>query len=139
MTSPSPAAALTTMRLLAQKQNLRTFSPGEVIFRTGDEGASVFGIVDGEVGIDWGNSPNDEILGPGSSFGVGALVEKSHRRMGTATALRDTQLLEMDREEFLFAIQELPMFALEMLHNLESRLGHFTPSAGNALSQPPQA
>ena len=139
MTSPSPGAALTTMRLLAQEKNLRTIAAGEVIIRTGDEGASIFGIVDGEVGIDWCKDHNDEILGPGSSFGVGALVEKPHRRVGTATALRDTQLLEMNREQFLFAIQELPMFALEMLHNLETRLGHLTPSAGNALSQPPRA
>jgi CRP/FNR family transcriptional regulator, cyclic AMP receptor protein len=138
MTSPSPAAALTTMRLLAQKQNLRTFAAGEVIFRTGDEGASVFGIVDGEVEIDWGQEHHGEILGPGSSFGVGALVDNQHRRVGTATALRDTQLLEMNREEFLFALQELPMFALEMLHGLEDRLGHIKQPSGD-LSQPPQA
>ena len=28
----------------------------------------------------------------------------------------------MNREEFLFALQELPMFSLEMLHDLEQRL-----------------
>ena len=137
MTSPTPGA-LTTMRLLAQEQNLRTIQAGEVIFRTGDEGASVFGIVDGEVGIDWGKDHDGEILGPGSSFGVGALVDNQHRRVGTATALRDTQLLEMDREEFLFALQELPMFAVEMLHGLEDRLAHQKHS-GSDLSQPPQA
>jgi len=50
---------------------------------------------------------------------------------GTATALQDTQLLELDREEFLFALQELPMFALEMLHGLEERLGHLRSSDGD--------
>jgi CRP-like cAMP-binding protein len=118
------------MRLLAQEQNLRSFAAGEVIFRAGDEGVSVFGIVDGEVGIDWGQEHHAETLGPGSSFGVGALVDSQHQRVGTATALRDTQLLEMDREQFLFALQELPMFALEMLHGLEERLGHLKPSGG---------
>lgn len=131
MTSPSPAAALTTMRLLAQEQNLRSFAAGEVIFRAGDEGVSVFGIVDGEVGIDWGKDHQGETLGPGSSFGVGALVDNQHRRVGTATALQDTQLLEMNREEFLFALQELPMFALEMLHGLEDRLTHQKHSSSN--------
>ncbi|MCT0206591.1 cyclic nucleotide-binding domain-containing protein [Synechococcus sp. CS-1332] len=138
MTSPTPGA-LTTMRLLAQDRGLRTLAAGEVIFRAGDMGASVFGIVDGEVRIDWAEARNSEILGPGSSFGVGALLDYQHRRVGTATALRDTQLLEMDREQFLFALQELPMFALEMLHNLERRLGHLPPTAGDTLSQPPQA
>ncbi len=138
MTSPSPAAALTTMRLLAQKQKLRSYAAGEVIFRKGDQGASVFGIVDGSVRIDWGQEHHGEILGPGSSFGVGALVGTEHQRFGTATALEDTQLLEMNREEFLFALQELPMFALEMLHGLEERLGHLKPSGGE-LSPPPPA
>ncbi|MEA5417000.1 Crp/Fnr family transcriptional regulator [Synechococcus sp. BA-132 BA5] len=123
MTSPSPGA-LTTMRLLAQDGNLRTFAAGDVIFRVGDAGDSVFGIVDGEVRLDWAEGRTSEILGHGSCFGVGAMVGSQHQRFGTATALRDAQLLEMNREEFLFALQELPMFALEMLHGLEQRLGH---------------
>lgn len=138
MTSPSPGA-LTTMRLLAQDRDLRTIAAGEVIFRAGEAGKSVFGIVDGEVRIDWAEGKASEILGPGSSFGVGALVGAQHQRFGTATALRDTQLLEMNREEFLFALQELPMFALEMLHGLEERLGHLNKSLGSDLSGPPQA
>jgi CRP-like cAMP-binding protein len=63
-----------------------------------------------------------EIIGPGSCFGVGALVDPDHRRFGTAVAMADTELLVMNRQEFLFAMQELPMFGLEMLHDLEQRL-----------------
>ena len=69
MTSPSPGAALTTMRLLAQEKNLRTIAAGEVIIRTGDEGASIFCIVDGEVGIDWGKDHNDESSAPAAASG----------------------------------------------------------------------
>ena len=63
-----------------------------------------------------------EVIGPGSSFDFGALVDSEHRRLGTAVALCDSELLEMNRAEFLFALQELPMFSLEMLHDLEQRL-----------------
>jgi CRP-like cAMP-binding protein len=126
------------MRLLAQDRDLRSIAAGEVIFRAGEAGASVFGIVDGEVRIDWPEGRQSEILGPGSSFGVGALVGSQHQRFGTATAVQETQLLEMNREEFLFALQELPMFALEMLNGLEDRLGQLMHS-GSDLSQPPQA
>jgi len=136
MTSPS-SGALTTMRLLAQDRDLRRFAAGEVIFRSGDEGASVFGILDGEVQIDWGEGRGSEILGPGSSFGVGALVGTGHRRFGTATARSDTQLLQMNREEFLFALQELPVFALEMLHGLEQRMGHLKPPGADLSGLPP--
>ena len=123
MTSPS-SGALTTMQLLARSRELRTIPAGGVVFRAGEPGDSVFGIVDGAVRIDWAAGGESETLGPGCSFGVGALVGSEHRRFGTATAVEETQLLELDREEFLFALQELPMFALEMLHGLEERLGH---------------
>jgi CRP-like cAMP-binding protein len=73
------------------------------------------------VQLNWGDD-GVEIIVPGSSFGIGALVDPEHRRFGTAVALCDSELLEMNREEFLFAIQELPMFSLEMLHDLEQRL-----------------
>jgi CRP-like cAMP-binding protein len=49
-------------------------------------------------------------------------VDPEHRRFGTAAAMADTELLEMNRQEFMFAMQELPMFGLEMLHDLEQRL-----------------
>jgi CRP-like cAMP-binding protein len=39
-----------------------------------------------------------------------------------ATAICDAELLEMNRQEFLFAMQELPVFGLEMQHDLEQRL-----------------
>lgn len=126
------------MRLLAQDRNLRTVADGEVIFRAGDPGASIFGIVEGDVRLDWDEGRESETLGPGSSFGVGALVDPQHRRYSTATAVRETQLLEMNREEFLFALQELPVFALEMLHDLEERLGHLEQRRGD-LSGPPPA
>ncbi len=112
------------MAILANGRELRTVEEGEVIFQAGDPGDSVCGIVDGRVQITWGEGEQVEILGPGSTFGISALVEPTHRRYGTATALQKTQLLEMNREEFLFALQELPMFGLEMLHALEQRLAH---------------
>jgi CRP-like cAMP-binding protein len=49
-------------------------------------------------------------------------VDPEHRRFGTAVALCNSELLEMNREEFLFAMQELPMFSLEMMDDLEQRL-----------------
>jgi CRP-like cAMP-binding protein len=62
------------------------------------------------------------MVGAGSSFGVGALLGPEHRRFGTTVAICDSELLEMNRGEFLFAMQELPMFGLEMMHDLEQRL-----------------
>lgn len=113
--------ALDTIAALARNREPRTIKTGDVIFRAGEPGDCLFGIVAGTIQLSWGGE-RVETLGPGSCFGAGALVDPDHRRFGTATAVSDGELLEMNREEFLFAMQELPMFGLEMLHDLEQRL-----------------
>lgn len=116
-----PNPELTTIAALAGDRTPRRVLAGEVIFRDGDPGDRLFGVVSGRIQLSWG-ADRVEIVGPGSCFGAGALVDRQHRRFGTATALSDAEPLEMDREQFLFAMQELPMFGLEMLHDLEFRL-----------------
>jgi CRP-like cAMP-binding protein len=112
---------LNTIAALSSNRDLSRVKQGDIIFREGEIGGKLYSVVSGEVQLSWGND-GVEIIEPGSSFGVGALVDPEHRRFGTAVALCDSELLEMNREEFLFALQELPMFGLEMLHDLEQRL-----------------
>jgi CRP-like cAMP-binding protein len=110
-----------TMAALAGKRALISINQGDIIFKDGEPGDKLYSVISGEVQLNWGDN-GVEMIGPGSSFGVGALVDPEHRRFGTAVAIRDSELLEMNREEFLFAMQELPMFSLEMMHDLEQRL-----------------
>ncbi len=126
MTSPE----LQTIASLSQNRPTIKFKAGEVIFSPGDYGDELYGVVRGTVQLSW-DSALRETIGPGSCFGVGALVDREHRRYGTATALTDCELLEMDRPEFLFAVQELPLFGLEMLHDLELRLQQLKQSLAN--------
>jgi CRP/FNR family cyclic AMP-dependent transcriptional regulator len=112
---------LNTIAALAGDRVSSRVNQGGVIFRAGDIGDKLYGVVSGQVQLSWGGD-RVETIGPGSCFGVGALVDPEHTRFGTAVALCDSELLEMNRDEFLFAMQELPMFALEMLHDLEQRL-----------------
>jgi CRP/FNR family cyclic AMP-dependent transcriptional regulator len=112
---------LNTIAALAGERIPRHVHEGDVIFHAGDLGDKLYAVVSGQVQLSWGAGLVENI-GPGSCFGVGALVDPEHRRFGTAVAMADTELLEMNRQEFLFAMQELPMFSLEMLHDLEQRL-----------------
>ncbi|MFO0015905.1 MAG: Crp/Fnr family transcriptional regulator [Synechococcaceae cyanobacterium] len=112
---------LSTIAALAHNRAPRKLAAGEVIFQDGDPGDRMFGIVSGTIQLSW-DGEGVETLGPGSCFGAGALVDPDHRRFGSATAICDAELLEMNREEFLFAMQELPVFGLEILHDLEQRL-----------------
>jgi CRP-like cAMP-binding protein len=117
----SPNPELRTMASLAGTRSPRSVKAGEIIFQDGDPGNTFYGVLQGEIELSWGGD-RVETIGPGSSFGAGALADPGHRRFGTATATADSELLEMDRQEFLFAMQELPMFGLEVLHDLEMRL-----------------
>ncbi|MCS5705706.1 cyclic nucleotide-binding domain-containing protein [Synechococcus sp. FGCU-3] len=121
---------LLTINALSQNRPTIHVKAGDVIFSPGDFGDQLYGIVSGTVEITWG-SVLRETIGPGSCFGVGALVDGEHRRYGTATASTDCELLEMDRPEFLFAMQELPLFGLEMLHDLELRLQQLKQAVAN--------
>ena len=121
---------LTTIVALAGERAPYRVSQGELIFREGDLGDKLYGVVSGQVQLRWGDD-RVEMIGPGSCFGVGALVDPEHRRFGTAEAFSDCELLMMNRKEFLFAMQELPMFGLEMLHDLEQRLQRIKTSIGD--------
>ena len=114
---------LSTIANLAQHRPTLDVRAGDVIFRPGDPGDMLYGVVSGTIELTWGSALK-ETIGPGSCFGVGALVDRDHLRFGAATALTDAELLEIDRPDFLFAVQELPLFGLEMLHDLEERLQH---------------
>ena len=129
MTAPVPGA-LNSIRLLCEGRKVRSIPAGATIFRAGDSGASMFAVLDGRVRLEWGDGRHYETFGPGDHFGIGALVDPGHRRFGTAMAVEPTQLVEMDEEQFLFALQELPMFGLEMLHALEERLVHLKQGLG---------
>jgi CRP-like cAMP-binding protein len=121
---------LNTIATLSRKRDLSSVKQGEIIFRKGELGDKLYSVVSGKVQLKWDND-GVETIGAGSSFGIGALVDPEHRRFGTAVAICDCELLEMNREEFLFALQELPMFGLEMLHDLEQRLQSLKETMGD--------
>ena len=117
--------ALDTMRALAQKSEVHAVSAGDVIFNADDLGASMFGVLEGTVRLSWINETGQEgyeLIQAGNVFGAGALVMEGHRRLGTAQAESDCRLIEMNREKFLFAVQESPMFAIELLASVDERL-----------------
>jgi len=112
---------MATMATLANSRTPRKLAAGDFVYRDGDQGNTLFGVVSGEIELS-SEGTATEVIDAGSSFGAAALLDADHRRFGSAKALTDAEILEMNREEFLFAMQELPMFGLEILHDLEIRL-----------------
>lgn len=110
------------MRALASKGEVIDVNQGELIFRSGESGDCMFGLLEGSVELSWNEGAGTETIQAGDVFGAGALVTPDHRRYGNAKALSDCRLLVMNREKFLFAVQESPMFAIELLGSIDQRL-----------------
>ena len=116
-----PNICLATIRALANGRHLESRQAGDQIFTTGDPGDCLYAIIEGTVLIEWGQGVH-ETLEPGDCFGFDVMVDPAKRRYCSAQAATPATLLPMNREHFLLALQEFPMFALESLQVLDDRL-----------------
>lgn len=97
------------------------FSAGEVIFKEGEKGDNMFALMKGEVEL-WRNGKVVETIEQHDVFGEGGLVQLDHSRYTTAIAKTDCSVAELNKERFLFLLQETPLFALEIVRSLSNRL-----------------
>ncbi|MGB7413915.1 MAG: cyclic nucleotide-binding domain-containing protein [Thermosynechococcaceae cyanobacterium] len=109
---------------ILQKQPDHTFMAGDVIFSEGDTGNVMYGILEGKVEI-LVDGKVVETINSGDVFGEGALVHVDHQRNSTAIAKTDCKLASLDQNRFLFAIENTPMFAIEVMRSYSDRLYHF--------------
>ena len=110
-----------TIELFQKPPSPKSFSTGEVIFQAGERSDVVYGILSGEVEI-LVNGKVVETIQKGDVFGGGALLHLDHQRASTAIAKTDSLLVFLDREHFMFAVQQTPMFALEVMKSYSDRL-----------------
>jgi CRP-like cAMP-binding protein len=106
---------------LFKKRPEQPYLANQVIFEEGQTGDVLYGILEGEIQL-WVNGKVVETLTAGDVFGEGALVQPDCTRASTAIAKTDCILATMDKSRFLFAVQQTPMFALEVLKSYSDRL-----------------
>lgn len=113
---------------LAEAVDLRTLGPGEILFRAGMPGESLYIVRSGEIELFVKDNAGQKIVltiaRPGEIFGELALLDRGPRT-ATAIALGDTELLELDREDLLLLFQKTPAAALRLL----AGMGHMTRKA----------
>lgn len=114
----APAKSIEFFSKLSEPQS---FAPGDVIFQQGEVGEVMYGVLAGEVEL-WVNGRVAEVIEAGDVFGEGALVQEEGTRASTAVAKTACQLVYVDRERFLFLVQETPLFALQIIRSFSSRL-----------------
>jgi len=105
---------------------VKTLKAGEVLFRKGEPGSSMFVIDEGEVEIILPVDPpvNEvqlSILKEGEFFGELSLFADTPRT-ATTRALTDTSLVEMQRGDFITFVMERPSIGISMLGEMAKRL-----------------
>ncbi|HLX12669.1 MAG TPA: cyclic nucleotide-binding domain-containing protein, partial [Bacteroidota bacterium] len=98
---------------------------GQLVFKKGDRAHSMFIVKDGEVAITVWTKDNQEAvltnLASGDFLGELALLDGSPRS-ASAKAIRETQLLEMTRDDFLEFLRSRPEVTIKMMEIIASRL-----------------
>ncbi len=103
----APASDFATASLGADERALfaavgrmrRTYA-GEVLFRRGDLGTTMYVIVEGAIHLDFGDDLIIKQLGPGEFFGELGLLIGDHARSADAVSPVDGLLIELRHEEF---------------------------------------
>ncbi|MEM8614803.1 MAG: cyclic nucleotide-binding domain-containing protein [Cyanobacteria bacterium P01_H01_bin.105] len=110
-----------TIEIYQKPPSPMTLKAGDPIFKEGEPGDIIYGILTGEVEL-WINNTVVETIQQGDLFGEGALVHADHKRFETAIAKTDCLLTFLDRHHFLFVVQQTPLFALEVMRSYSDRL-----------------
>jgi CRP-like cAMP-binding protein len=109
-----------TVEIFQKQPNLRTLKAGDAIYHEGDAADFMYGITEGEVEMAK-HGKVYETLEPGQVFGVGGILGVGPRQ-SNAIAKTDCKLAYLEQKHFLFAVQETPLFAVEVMRNYSIRL-----------------
>jgi len=117
---------------LARAIDALSVKAGEVLFRAGDPGESLYIVCSGDVEISIRDRAGQKIVlnnaHPGEIFGELALLDRG-ARTASAVAVNDVELLELDRDDLLLMFQRAPEAALHFL----AVMGHMTRKADKLL------
>ena len=100
------------------------YAEGDVIFRQGDEGSSLFLIEDGAVEISYGEGRGRVVLTtlfPAQYFGELSLFDGAPRS-ATATAVKRSRLIRLDRDDLVDFVNKNPPAALRIIAEMSERL-----------------
>lgn len=105
-------------RRLAEAVDVRRLEAGEILFRAGEPGESLYIVRSGEVELFVRDNAGQKIpltiACSNQIFGELALLDRGPRT-ATALALSETELLELDRDDLLLLFQKTPAAALRLL------------------------
>ncbi len=108
------------IHLFEKEEFTEQYPAGHVVFRAGEHGDLMFGVVDGSVDIVIRGKVL-ETVEKGGVFGEMALVE-DRPRVATAIVRSDAKLALINRSRFVYLVQQNPYFALQLMTVISARL-----------------
>ena len=104
--------------VLASQVDLRRFSARQRIYRLGDPGGRAYVLLSGAVRVSTVDADHQEVIVDeplhGEFFGFASMLEQSPHRTN-ATALEDTECIEVDREDISILLTRKPMAGMDLL------------------------
>ena len=111
------------LEALIGRIDLMTLAPGQVLFREGEHGDSLYVIAEGEVVVQAAGPPRvpPAVLKAGAFFGEVTLIT-DHPRMVTVTAQTMVEALRIDRDAIAFVVARHPEMVSALLRFVRDRL-----------------
>jgi CRP/FNR family transcriptional regulator, cyclic AMP receptor protein len=112
---------------LADRTEIKAFAPDTVIFSRGDPAQTMMVVVTGKVQISSPAMEGDKIIfatmHPGDVFGEIALID-GHDRSTDAIATEATEVLLLNRDDFIRVLENNPKLSIDLLRVLCTRIRH---------------
>jgi len=112
------------LRSLSNRLEESDYDEGQVVFKQGDSGDSLFIVEDGAVEISYGEGKSRVVLAslfPGQYFGELSLFDGSPRS-ATATATKRSRLVRLDLDALVDFVNKNPQAALRIIAEMGERL-----------------
>jgi CRP-like cAMP-binding protein len=116
-----------TLTQLSKSGSIHSFSKDSIILSEKEAGSALFIITSGKVKISRISTEDDDkevilsILNPSDFFGEMSLLD-GLERSATATAMEDSRIIIIQRNDFLDLLREYPEVSISLLQELTQRL-----------------
>lgn len=104
--------------VLAAQVELKTFAPRQRIYKMGEPGGQAYVMVSGRVRVMTVDDDHQEVVvdepAHGEFFGFASMLEETPHQT-TATALEETECLEVSRDDIATLLQRKPLAGMPML------------------------
>lgn len=111
------------LEVFRDQPQIIALQPGEILFKEGDPGTSMFVVRDGVLRIRSGSVVYEDVV-RGGVIGEMGLVEKLMPRSATVYALTASELVEIDEDRFFTLVERQPHLAITVMRVLSRRLRH---------------